>query len=105
MTGSRHFRRLRSRPYPLAVDWRITFFVSDAERTQDGWTVRGEVGLGPPAVGDCFSFVQHPGSDEERDVLRVEDVTDSSLRLSGGTGLTLTKGDILGGEVQRPDRV
>ena len=87
------------------MDQRITFFVSDAERTHDGWAVRGEVGLGLPTVGDYFSFVQHPASGEDRDVLRVENVTHSSLRLSGGIGVTLGKGDILGGEVQRPDRV
>lgn len=87
------------------MDWRITFFVSGAERTRDGWTVRGEVGLGPPVVGDCFCFVHHPSGVDDDAVLRVEELTPSSLRVSGGTKLTLAQGDILGGEVGRGDRV
>jgi hypothetical protein len=83
------------------VAWRITFFVSDAQRTPDGWTVCGEVGLGPPVEGDCFSFVHHPSGGDDDAVLRVEELTTSSMRMSGGTNLTLAGGDILGGEVQR----
>lgn len=89
-------------PYHGPVQWRVTFFVNDADRTPDGWTIRGEAGLGPPEPGDEFSFVQHRDHlDEDRVAFRVLEIHSGSLRVSGGTDVVLRKGDILGGEVNR----
>jgi hypothetical protein len=94
---------VRQGPYHGPVQWRITFFVNDADRTPDGWTIRGEAGLGPPEPGDEFSFVQHRDHhlDEDRVALRVMEIRSGSLRVSGGTDIMLRQGDILGGEVKR----
>lgn len=84
------------------MEWRITFFVDDAERTPTGWLVRGEVGLGPPAVGDEFTFVHHQDVElEEQLTLRVERLNGPELTVWASQDVVLRKGDILGGEVER----
>lgn len=84
------------------MTWRITCFVSDVERTADGWLLRGEVGLGPPHVGDRFFFVQ-PGQAEPEFAanLRVVEVEGAVLRVRGTAERVLGPGDMLGGEVER----
>jgi hypothetical protein len=42
-----------------AVERRITFFVTNAERTSTGRGIEGEIGVGPNLPGDEFSFVHH----------------------------------------------
>src|SRR5581483_3324441 len=83
-----------------AVEWRITFFVHEAERTADGWLVQGEAGLGPPEAGDQFSFVHHEDLQTEDPIrLRITEADPRTLRLVGGHEARLRPGDILGGEV------
>lgn len=84
------------------MEWRLTFFVESAERRQHGWQVAGESGLGPPQMGDTFSFVQHQDTGrEDWTLLRVVEADERFLVLEGGTKVDLRRGDILGGEVQR----
>ena len=79
---------------------RITFFVADAQATATGWVVRGEVGLGPIAIGDDFSFVHHQDVHDEEPVgLEVRSIGDGSLEVVGERRGRLRAGDILGGEV------
>jgi len=55
------------------------------ERTAEGWAVQGEPGLGPPRVGDRFSWVLHRADGtEERDGLEVVELGAASLPLVGG---------------------
>jgi hypothetical protein len=84
------------------MEWRITFFVEEAEPTSDGWIVTGERGLGPPEAGDAFSFVHHEDDhSEDVAVLRVVEAAPDRLRLVTQDRLRLRQGDILGGEVDR----
>jgi hypothetical protein len=84
------------------VEWRITFFVESAERTPEGWVVEGEAGLGPPAAGDAFTFVQHQGDQsEDRLVMTITEAEPRRLRLATTGDAVLTRGDILGGEAER----
>ena len=84
------------------MQWRITFFVRDAERTPDGWIVTGEAGLGPPKVGDEFSFVHHEvDRTEDRATLSITEAAPDRLRLMTDAAITLRDGDILGGETER----
>jgi hypothetical protein len=84
------------------VEWRITFFVQDAEPTPDGWIVTGERGLGPPLPGDAFSFVHHEDDHSEDDaVLRIAEAAPNWLRLVTQQQLRLRAGDVLGGQVKR----
>lgn len=85
-----------------AVEGRITFFVHEANRTADGWAVRGEIGLGPIVVGDEFAFIHHQDDGAEELVrLRVSRQEQTELGLTGGRDATVRSGDILGGEVER----
>lgn len=84
------------------VEWRITYFVNRASRSQEGWEVEGEPGLGPPRVGDEFSFVLHQDTGKEDLVgLRVERFDGSSMLVSGKDEVEIRPGDIIGGEVER----
>jgi hypothetical protein len=90
------------RRYRAHVEWRITFFVKDAERTADGWIVTGETGLGPAQVGDEFSFVHHE-DDHTQDLatLSIAEAAQDRLRLTTAQSIALRCGDILGGEAER----
>lgn len=82
-----------------AVARRVTFFVGEADRTSDGWLVRGEPGLGPPQTGDRFTFVQHQDDTGEEAIdVQVAEVGEAFLRLVGSTEVALRASDILGGE-------
>lgn len=84
------------------MEWRITFFVKDAETTPDGWIVTGEAGLGPPVVGDEFSFVHHEDDrSEEHARLLITEAEPTLLRLATEDRVSLRSGDILGGETER----
>ena len=73
-----------------------------AQRTDSGWVVQGEMGLGPLAIGDEFSFVHHQDvGQEERLTLRIEQLGDTALTLLGAPQAELRGGDILGGEAIR----
>jgi hypothetical protein len=86
------------------VDWRITFFIDKAEPTGDGWLVHGEVGLGPPRVGEQFDFVTHQDTGEEDQLaLRIVEAGPNWLRLVTQQKAALRKGDILGGEAIRQE--
>lgn len=84
------------------VKWRITYFVKRATRTPDGWEVEGEPGLGPPQVGDEFSFVLHQDTKKEDLItLRVDRFDGPSMLVSGNGEVEIRPGDIIGGEVER----
>lgn len=84
------------------VQWRITYFVKRASRTSDGWEIEGEPGLGPPQVGDKFSFVLHQDSKrEDQAALCVERFDVSSVLVSRNDEVEIRAGDIIGGEVER----
>jgi hypothetical protein len=84
------------------VEWRITYFVESVEWIADGWWVRGEAGLGPPATGDEFSVVIHPDTaTEDRVALRIQRYDVSSMVVVPSSEVDLRPGDILGGEVER----
>lgn len=83
------------------MKWRITYFVSSAERTLDSWLVQGERGLGPPAEGDEFSFVHHEDGSDEDAVIRIVQYDDSSVLVHTSEAVELQPGDILGGEAER----
>lgn len=78
--------------------WRITLFVADAERLPDGWRVRGEIGLGPPRVGDVFTFVHHQDVDAEHVAFKVDAIAETEVLLTGSGDVEIRTGDILGGE-------
>ena len=86
------------------MEWRITFFVRDVESTPEGWLVRGEAGLGPPEVGDEFSFVHHDDQSIDDQVrLRITEANRHQIRLvveRPVERVTLRAGDILGGEAE-----
>lgn len=91
-----------SRRYGALVESRITFFVEAAEATQDGWIVTGERGLGPPEIGDMFSFVDHQ-DDQTEDIaaLAIVEAAPDRLRLVSRQPVRLRAGDVLGGVVER----
>ena len=98
--GRRGKSAASERGHPAAlpfVTWRVTFFVEQATRTSDGWSVQGEDGLGPPAPGDRFTFVHHRDTGEEAVDLTVVEVNAGSLRLTGASSMSLETGDLLGG--------
>lgn len=84
------------------MDRRITYFVTCADRTEGGWFVRGEPGLGPPAEGNEFSFVHHQDHGQEDKIrLLIESYDGDSLVLAAKGDIELRPGDILGGEVMQ----
>ena len=81
---------------------RITFFVDRVEQGPSGWTVEGEVGLGPLSEGDMFSFVHHQDVDDDEPVaIRLDGIDGSVLSLSGSRDVQLRQGDILGAEFEQ----
>jgi hypothetical protein len=84
------------------MEWRVSFFVSGAQQTDEGWLVHGEPALGPPAPGDEFSGVLHePEGREEPATFRVVAVDGGDMRISGTHDVQLRAGDILFGVVDR----
>ncbi len=84
------------------MESRITYFVKGASRSLAGWDVEGEPGLGPPQVGDEFSFIFHQDTKtEDPAALRVRRFDVSSMAVTGGSEVEIRPGDILGGEVDQ----
>jgi len=84
------------------VIWRLTYFVNEARKTDEGWLVLGEPGLGPPELGDQFDGVHHQ-DDGSEDVgrFRVLALQEGSMSIAGPPSVRLRRDDILIGEVER----
>ncbi len=84
------------------MTWRLTYFVSEARRTHEGWLVLGEPGLGPPELGDEFDGVHHQDDgSEDVGTFSVLAIQDGSMSITGPPSVSLRPDDILMGEVER----